>query len=64
MIYWKCYSCPTMQANSNASANEEATDASMASSPDQILNAIQAMKEDFVSRFDELLNTIQGAAAD
>lgn len=48
----------SQQANSDA--NEDATGASKATSPDQILAAIQAMKEDFVSRFDGLLNAIQG----
>ncbi len=46
---------PTQRANSYA--NKEATDASMMTNPDQILTAIQALKEDFISRFDGQCNT-------
>lgn len=38
-------------------------EANMASDPDQILLVIQVIKEDFISRFDGLLNAIEGLQA-
>ncbi|KAJ4945496.1 hypothetical protein JOQ06_023180, partial [Pogonophryne albipinna] len=52
---------------SNASkqqANCDASGAADANAPDKVLTAIQAMKEDFVSRFDGLFSAIQGVQVD
>ncbi|KAI4799944.1 hypothetical protein KUCAC02_016482 [Chaenocephalus aceratus] len=52
---------------SNASkqqANCDASGAADANAPDKVLTAIQAMKEDFVSRFDGLFSALQGVQVD
>lgn len=54
-------------ADTNANANvceEEATDANVAAGPNQILNAVQARNENFMSRFDGLLNAIHGVQSE
>lgn len=52
------------QASSIAMASGEATGASLITNTDQILIAIQAMKEDIMSRFDGPLNAIQGVKSE
>lgn len=46
--------------NANSNDNKEVSHASMANCLNQILAAIEVMKEDFVPRFGGLLNAIQG----
>ena len=56
---------PSKQANKETSnASEAASGTNVTTNSSEILTAIRALKDDFVARFDGLLNAMQGLKAD